>query len=65
MPTRMVAIFKDHLYFDDPTEYLRRFYFLQESHWRLPKVFEFLQQNRLSIFGQTKLQPLIRGERAR
>jgi len=55
MPTRMVAIFKDHLYFDDPTEYLRRFYFLQESHWRLPKVFEFLQQNRLSILGQTKL----------
>ena len=37
-PTHMVSIFKDHLYFDDPTEYLRRYYNDRESMNRLPKI---------------------------
>ena len=43
LPTRLVAIFKDYLYYDDPTEYLRRWYTLRESVWRMPKIWEFLK----------------------
>jgi hypothetical protein len=42
IPTRLVAVFKDYLYFDDPTEYLRRWYTHRESAWRITKIYEFL-----------------------
>lgn len=42
IPTRLVSIFKDYLYLDDPTEYLRRWYTLRESTWRMPKLHSFL-----------------------
>lgn len=38
IPTRLVAIFKDYLYYDDPTEYMRRQYFQEEAVWRIPKL---------------------------
>ena len=38
IPTRLVAIFKDYLYYDDPTEYMRRHYFQEEAIWRIPKL---------------------------
>ena len=51
IPTRLVAIFKDYLYYDDPTEYLRRPYLLNEAVWRLPKIFDFLDQKAFENLG--------------
>jgi hypothetical protein len=51
IPTRLVAIFKDFLYFDDPTEYLRRWYSLKETIWRMPKIHNFLQNKKKETIG--------------
>jgi hypothetical protein len=39
--TRIVSIFKDYLIFDDITEFLRRFYRMEEMVDRLPKLYDF------------------------
>jgi hypothetical protein len=62
IPTRLVAIFKDYLYFDDPTEYLRRWYTLRESTWRMPKIYAFLKEKQKEVFGQaTYPRPFVVG----
>ena len=62
IPTRLVAIFKDYLYFDDPTEYLRRWYTLRESTWRMPKIYTFLAEKQRELLGQaTYPRPFIVG----
>ncbi|CDW89624.1 UNKNOWN [Stylonychia lemnae] len=40
----IVSVFKDYLIFDDISEFLKRFYFRQESFQRLPKMFEFYEK---------------------
>lgn len=40
-PSRLVAIFKDYLIYDDVSEFLKRTYTLVEAKQRLPKIFEF------------------------
>jgi hypothetical protein len=37
----IVAVFKDYLIYDDTSEFLKRFYKVQESKSRLMKIFEF------------------------
>jgi len=61
IPTRLVAIFKDYLYYDDPTEYLRRPYDIRESIWRLPKLFDHLEQKMFENTGFTHFQPTLSG----
>ena len=41
--SRVVAVFKDFLILDDPTEFLRRFYKGEESHPRLQKILNFFE----------------------
>lgn len=41
--SRVVAVFKDFLILDDPTEFLRRFYKREESHPRLQKILNFFE----------------------
>ena len=41
--SRIVAIFKDYLILDDPTEFLRRFYSKEESFPRLNKILTFFE----------------------
>lgn len=38
-----MSIFKDYLIFDDVTEFLRRFYFMDEMVIRLPKLYEYYE----------------------
>ena len=40
---RIVARFKDYLIFDDNTEFLRRFYFEEESRPRLERIVIFYE----------------------
>lgn len=40
LPTHIVAVFKDHLYMDDPTDYLRRSYNKIECKTKLPMIFK-------------------------
>lgn len=61
IPTRLVAIFKDYLYYDDPTEYLRRNYAITESLWRLPKIFEYLEQKIFDSHGFIYHAPSLKG----
>ena len=39
----IVAAFKDRLIIDDNGEFLKRYYFFDESHIRLPKFFEYYE----------------------
>lgn len=41
--SRIVAVFKDFLIFDDVSEFLKRSYTVPESLLRLPKMFEFYE----------------------
>ena len=40
---RIVARFKDYLILDDNSEFIRRFYFNEESHPRLVKILNFYE----------------------
>jgi len=40
-PKHIVSVFKDYLILDDFSEYLKRFYRLDEAIERLPRIFEF------------------------
>ncbi len=51
IPTHLVAIFKDYLYYDDPTEYLRRSYMINEAVWRLPKIYDYMHQKMFEATG--------------
>ena len=41
---RIVAIFKDHLIYDDDSEFLKRYYYLDESIVKIKKVCEFYDE---------------------
>lgn len=61
MPTSLVTIFKEYLYFDDPTEYLRRIYTDFESFQRLPRLINYQLIKLADDNGYDKLMPTIRG----
>jgi len=42
--TNLVSIFKDYLIYDDISEFLKRYYFIDEIPSRLPKIYEFYEK---------------------
>ena len=42
--THLVSLFKDYLIYDDISEFLKRFYWENESHPRLTKIYNFYEQ---------------------
>jgi hypothetical protein len=42
-PTNIVSVFKDYLIFDDVSEFLKRFYKVDEALARLPRMYEFYE----------------------
>ena len=65
MPTQLVSVFKDYLYFDDPTEYLRRNYDYTEAVFRMPKIHAFHELNSFEENGFSYNQPHILGSGVR
>ena len=42
--TNLVSVFKDYLIYDDISEFLKRYYYMDEFPTRLPKIYEFYEK---------------------
>lgn len=49
----IVALFKDYLIADDNSEFLQRYYLLQESKQKLPKIFDYYRLLYAKIITKT------------